>query len=469
MYYIHHMAQSIRASAVLASIAAETREAIQRQYPGAALNEPRQPIVTPGRAADHVLRWPRTAGVVTRIDVEVLFNFARERALIIAVAPMVGEFVPQDAPIASVWGAFDDDANGTLIGAFGVGNERSMEQDVAFGFRQLIDIARLVGARLVVSIEVEDGQQLATALIKGLTGGDRVSARFLYKEAFEFTPRFTIWIAANHRPGIPDDDAAMWERVREVPFTVTIPPGERDPQVKRVLADPGVSGMAILAWAVQGCLDWQKNGLRASDAVATATADYRTAMDPMTSFLEECCVVRPDAWTASSDLRTEYEKFCRERGEEPLSGNAVSGRLKARGFTASLRGHGNARGWCGIGLLTGEAQDAIGAIAAIGTFGNSPSGIEIQPKLPDQVIAADRTADFESVAYDRGDRGDRASDASAPVGVSDRSSPRSPGRSRTDATTTPICDDGCGAPVENAGELCEACSPLAHGQSETNE
>lgn len=143
VYYIHHMAQSIRASTVLASIAAETREAIQRQYPGAALDEPRQPIVTPGRPADYVLQWPRTAGVVIWIDVEFLFNFACERAVIIAVAPMVGEFVPQDAPIVSVWGALDDDANGTLIGAFGVGNERSMEQDVAFGFRQLIDIAEL--------------------------------------------------------------------------------------------------------------------------------------------------------------------------------------------------------------------------------------------------------------------------------------------------------------------------------------
>ena len=141
VYYIHHMAQSIRASTVLASIAAETRETIRRQYPEAVLDEPREPIVTPGGAPDHVLCWPRTAGVTNRIDVEMLLNFARERAVIIAVAPLVGDFVPQDAPIVSIWGALEDDAMGTLIGAFGMGNERSMEQDAAFGFRQLIDIA----------------------------------------------------------------------------------------------------------------------------------------------------------------------------------------------------------------------------------------------------------------------------------------------------------------------------------------
>ena len=254
------------------------------------------------------------------------------------------------------------------------------------------EIARLEGARLVVSVEVEDGQELATALVKTLTGGDKVTARQLYKEAFEFTPQFTLWIASNQHPHIPDTDGAMWERVREVPFAVTIPPEERDPQVKRTLANPELSGAAILAWAVRGCLDWQKAGkLQTPMAVLAATANYKANMDPLASFLTACCVLTPDAWTASAALRAEYEGFCRDFSESPVAGRAFANRLTERGLKSCTRGHANTRGWLGIGLLNSRED----ASAASGTFSNSSIRGEITWELPDLPLAAARSARSE--------------------------------------------------------------------------
>src|SRR5262249_61678229 len=97
------------------------------------------------------------------------------------------------------------------------------------------DVARTRGARLVVPLEVDEGKALAEGLLKALTGGDTVTARFLYRELFEFKATFTIWLAANARPRVNSDDEAMWRRIVQVPFVVVIPEGERDPDVKRQL------------------------------------------------------------------------------------------------------------------------------------------------------------------------------------------------------------------------------------------
>lgn len=92
------------------------------------------------------------------------------------------------------------------------------------------------------------------ARINRLTGWDSITVRDLYSRPVTFRPEFTFWIAGNHRPRVPDDDDAAWERLREVPFTTVIPPEDRDPDVKRRLSDPAIGGPAVLAWAVQGCI-----------------------------------------------------------------------------------------------------------------------------------------------------------------------------------------------------------------------
>jgi putative DNA primase/helicase len=123
------------------------------------------------------------------------------------------------------------------------------------------DIARLHGSRLVVSVEVTDGTRLAEGLVKTLTGGDHVAARFLYERTFEFLPQFKLCIAANNRPTVRDDDDAMWRRLVEIPFPQSLPREERDPSVKATLMDPSIAGPAILAWAVEGAASWFVDGL----------------------------------------------------------------------------------------------------------------------------------------------------------------------------------------------------------------
>lgn len=203
------------------------------------------------------------------------------------------------------------------------------------------DIARLAGRRFVVSVEVEKGQHLAEGLVKMITGGDTVTARFLYKEAFEFRPTAKLWLFANDRPRVSDEDDAVWRRIRLLPFMNIVPPDERDPTVKLRLRYPEYAGPAILAWAVRGCLEWQRCGLGSSSAIERATAEYRAEMDPVAPFLDECCVVESDAAVGSTDLYTAYVAWTHRAGEHhELSSNAFGRRLTARGLELEKGTHG---------------------------------------------------------------------------------------------------------------------------------
>lgn len=211
------------------------------------------------------------------------------------------------------------------------------------------DIARLAGARMVVSIEVDDGKQLAEGLIKALTGGDTVTARYLYAEAFEFAPQFKLWLCANHRPRVRADDEAMWRRIIQIPFTNTIPETQRDPTLKhRFKNDPDIR-QAILAWAVQGCLAWQKHGLDIPATVRAYTAEYRAENDPLAEWINDDCQLHPDHWTLARDLRAAYERWAENTGTTPIDGGTAWGKaLKAHECWNRKRAAGH--GWQGIAL-----------------------------------------------------------------------------------------------------------------------
>jgi len=211
------------------------------------------------------------------------------------------------------------------------------------------DIAELAGRRFVVSIEVDEGRKLAEGLVKLLTGGDTVRARFLYQEAFEFAPSFKLWLAANHAPRVRDNDSAIWRRILRLPFEHIVPKEQRDPTLKARLRDPALSGPAILAWAAFGCLRWQEDGLCIPAVVEEATEAYRADMDPLRPFFEERCDFEPDAWCSVAMLRSAYEAWAKESGERYV--------LDGRQFAERLREHGciqkptrAGRGWSGIAL-----------------------------------------------------------------------------------------------------------------------
>ncbi|MCK4873824.1 MAG: hypothetical protein KAS72_13975 [Phycisphaerales bacterium] len=216
------------------------------------------------------------------------------------------------------------------------------------------DIAGLTGIRLAVGAETTEGRSLNEGLVKLLTGGsDRVSARFLFGEWFEFLPTFKLWLHTNHRPVVKGDDNAIWDRLKLVPFTVTIPPGERDAELPEKLAK---ECRGILAWAVRGCTTWWKDGLGIPDEVIAAVDDYRSESDIVGRFLGDCCVLNDTASATAKDLYREFREWSEREGEPVMSQKRFGGRLRARGFdSVRLDGRGPTT-WIGIGLLAGEKQ-----------------------------------------------------------------------------------------------------------------
>jgi putative DNA primase/helicase len=211
------------------------------------------------------------------------------------------------------------------------------------------ELTRLLGARMVSLYETSRRMVLSASLVKTLTGSDPVTARTLYKMPITFKPAAKIWVATNHLPKVPADDDALWERIREIPFEVAIPEGERDPTVRSRLREPE-HGAAILAWAVVGCRLWQAEGLAQPAAVRDAGRAYRAEMDPVARYIGECCILGPHLWAASSALREDYETWCREQGETPVGGSEFTGKLGELGCEPLKNSRRGGRGWKGIGI-----------------------------------------------------------------------------------------------------------------------
>jgi putative DNA primase/helicase len=221
----------------------------------------------------------------------------------------------------------------TLLAAFGADFARRCDASTfMIHYTDAIrnDLAQLAGARLVVSIELEEGKRLAEALVKQLTGGDSITARFLHREYFTYRPVFTPLIVANHKPVIRGTDHAIWRRVKLVPFTVTFAPDKQDGTLDHTLRGelPG-----ILAWCVQGALDVQR-GPRLTDpeAVSRATADYRAEMDTLGGFLEECCEIGRAFHDTAARLYAAYKAWAERNGEYVLTYQTFGRRLTERGF-----------------------------------------------------------------------------------------------------------------------------------------
>ena len=213
------------------------------------------------------------------------------------------------------------------------------------------DLPRLRAARLVTVCQPGRGRRLAEDLVKQLTGQDRVAARRLYGQWFEFTPRFKIWLVANRMPIVRSTGRAMWRRLRVVPFGMTLPPDAQDRRLAEAL-DAGREG--ILAWAVRGCMAWQRDGLGVPGAVRAATRAYRDQMDDLGAFLADRCTLDPDARVTSRALRAAYTAWCESNRLEPLGARDLGMRLGEHGLRSAKVDHN--RGWVGIGLR-GEAAE----------------------------------------------------------------------------------------------------------------
>lgn len=211
------------------------------------------------------------------------------------------------------------------------------------------DIARLSDARFVSAVESEEGQRLSEALIKQLTGGEPITARFLRKEFFEFLPKFKIFFTTNHKPIVKGNDEGIWRRIKLIPFTVTIPKEEIDMELPEKLRKE-LSG--ILKWAVEGCLKWQREGLGEPEEVKQATQGYKDEMDILGQFLSDHCVVRAGARVSAKNIYDAYKNWCEENGEYVLSSRKFNRRLEERGFVKKRSGKAGNTYFHGIGLLS---------------------------------------------------------------------------------------------------------------------
>jgi putative DNA primase/helicase len=219
--------------------------------------------------------------------------------------------------------------------------------------RHPTELARLRGARFVTAQETERGRQWAESKLKALTGGDTITARFMRGDFFEFTPQFKLVIAGNYRPSLQSVDEAIRRRFLLVPFEQTITPAERDLDFGERLREewPG-----ILAWLIQGCLEWQQNGLCPPERVCAATQEYFSAEDSLGAWLEECCTMRSTQWESSAALYNSWKTWAERAGERPGTQKALSTALRQRGFQPSVSGHTNARGFVGLSVKTDTAN-----------------------------------------------------------------------------------------------------------------
>jgi putative DNA primase/helicase len=203
--------------------------------------------------------------------------------------------------------------------------------------------ADLFGKRFVATIETEDGKRLAEALVKQMTGGDRMRARALYQNFFEFTPTHKIFLGVNHKPVIGGTDHGIWRRIKLVPFMVTISDEEKDKALPEKLK---AELAGILAWAVRGCLDWRREGLAEPDEVRQATTEYQAEQDSVAAFLAHCCAINPEYRVQSSALFKAYQDYS---GDRIMTQKAFTKRMESKEYP-SQRGTGGRMFYFGVGL-----------------------------------------------------------------------------------------------------------------------
>lgn len=233
------------------------------------------------------------------------------------------------------------------------------------------DQAALAGARLITASEPEANQTLDIGLVKRITGGDPITARFLNKEFFTYTPQAKVWMATNHKPSIPENTTAVWARIKLIPFTVSFY-GRED---KTIEARLEAAKEAILAWAVQGCRDWQCNGLNDPDAVKAATQAYQAEQDELADFFTERCVFGAEHTVQSSVLYNEYKDWAHENNVPVVPSKQFAPLLTSLPGRNIHKGLMNGRvRFKGIGLAEHEQSSSYqGSSYSSGTYRHQPS------------------------------------------------------------------------------------------------
>jgi putative DNA primase/helicase len=222
----------------------------------------------------------------------------------------------------------------------------------AKGERHETEIAKLAGARLVTAHETGGGRRWDEARIKQLTGSDRLTARFMRQDYFDFDPTFKLLVTGNHKPTLRTLDVAVRRRFLLVPFIVQIPPAERDPQLVDKLK---AEWPEILRWMVDGCLEWQRIGLAVPDAVRDASNAYFADQDTLGQWIEEALDrTDPRAWTRTVDLFTAWKEWAEQRNLTPGSMKSFVDEFDNREFVRKQETGTRRAGYSGVTFRAGR-------------------------------------------------------------------------------------------------------------------
>jgi putative DNA primase/helicase len=224
---------------------------------------------------------------------------------------------------------------------------------VTMGERHPTDLAMLRGARLVTAIETEEGKRWDESKLKAMTGGDPIAARFMRQDFFEYVPQFKLMIAGNHKPVFRNVDEAIRRRVKLAPFTVTIPLAERDKKLSEKLKAewPG-----ILRWMIEGCIAWQRDGLKPPDVVKNATDDYLSGQDDLQRFIDDACVVGANESDTIAHLWDGWVDWAEDNREFVGSQRRFGDRLEDKGYERDREGIARTRIHRGIRCIRENAK-----------------------------------------------------------------------------------------------------------------
>jgi putative DNA primase/helicase len=220
------------------------------------------------------------------------------------------------------------------------------------------ELARLQGKRLVTSSETEEGRRWAEARIKEITGGGKITARFMRQDFFDFLPQFKIFLTGNHMPVLRNVGLAMARRFNRVPFTVTIPPSQVNKSLARELIDE--EGPGILLWMIQGCVEWQRSGIDQPSAVKEATASYFSSQDLLGEWMNDCCEKDSNGWVGTTELFNSWKMWTEARQEFTGSVRGFSMKLEDRGLMKKRNKEKTLNGFAGWKIKVYTATNGSG-------------------------------------------------------------------------------------------------------------
>lgn len=273
--------------------------------------------------------------------------FEGDKDLIHFIHKAIGYTLTGSIEEQSMFLAFGDGSNGKsvfldiiskMLGDYGANAQVESLLERKYGSSShSSDLARLKGARFTTTGENSQGSKLNEGLIKQLTGGEKITARFMYGTEFEFYPKFKIWLATNHKPTIRGNDSGIWRRIISIPFNYKVPKAKRN---KKLVLDLQQEIPQILGWAIQGCLLWQKEGLNLPSAIESSNQQYQEEMDIIAQFLKEHTDEKTGSFVKASELYEEYIKWAIANNEWKMSSSHFGKEMSKR-YEKVRKGYGN--------------------------------------------------------------------------------------------------------------------------------